>query len=334
MAASLPCGEPCTPHGWLAAFKRHAAGLTPVVYRPASQPSPPTGSRIPSRIMMTSFDAAKALRRHGEYMRTWWQLNPEYEWLLLDEEAASAFVRRFCAREERRAYFRALVGAQRADLFRVYWLRALGGVYADTDLELRRPLRTFIPPNASLVVSERWEIEFMAYEPQHPLLRFVAAELSANVNARADEWLRRAERPCLGPHSCIILTTGPHAHRNAVIAFTRAQGCANQRWPPTKASVRPPSEQCANARLDQVRRIHVCRDGKAGLLNEKGDPHVFEKSHWLGYIYCGAMRHWDCRNSHGVGRSRCGKRHYSSNSRPARPSLGEQSFFNLSATGD
>ena len=79
---------------------------------------------------MTSGDAAKALRKHGEHMRTWWKLNPEYEWLLFDERTCSEFVWRFCSANERLAYFRALVGAQRADLFRVYFLRSAAGTAA------------------------------------------------------------------------------------------------------------------------------------------------------------------------------------------------------------
>ena len=158
------------------------------------------------------------------------------------------------------------------------------------------------------------------------LARLAPPVRQANVNARAQEWIDRIEKPCAGPHLCIIMTTGPHgerpptfehtrprpipsthaapprrsrrrfahaavsieatvptcrqsllltwrslcspvaAHRNAVIEFTKRAGCTNQRWPPTKASMMPPTQQCAASSLDQVRRIHVCRDGKDDVL--------------------------------------------------------------------
>lgn len=135
-----PCAVPCSPDAWLRTFVAAvgAESHQPVQYRPAAARLYPTASRIPRRILMTSHDAAHTMKKNGKYIRTWWTLNPEFEWLLLDEGACSDFVRRFCSRLERLAYFRALFGSQRADLFRVYWLRTFGGVYADTDVELRK----------------------------------------------------------------------------------------------------------------------------------------------------------------------------------------------------
>lgn len=110
----------CNPDAWLRSWK---AMHTEPLYRPARDITIPTTSHIPRQIVMTTGDTAKALKKHHEHMRTWWDLNPEYDWALFDETTCSDFVRRFCTPSEKLAYFRALVGAQRADLFRVYYLR-------------------------------------------------------------------------------------------------------------------------------------------------------------------------------------------------------------------
>ena len=64
-----------------------------------------------------------------------------------------------------------LLHARRADLFRVLFLKAIGGVWADLDLELRTPLAQVLPPQASSVVSSTWNFAFLAYQPRHPLLQ-------------------------------------------------------------------------------------------------------------------------------------------------------------------
>ena len=178
---------------------------------------------------MSVADAARSLRRHHTSIESWWNHNPDFDVMLFDDSDTTEFVSRFASDSEWLAYSRCLVGAQRADLFRVYFIRTLGGFYVDVDLELRAPLRSIIPHNASVVTSERWEIEFMAYEPAHPVLAHVADVVTANVNRAAELWRTGHPDRCTGPHSCIIWTTGPHAHRAAVIDFTKRAGCTNVR---------------------------------------------------------------------------------------------------------
>ena len=117
----------CSADAWLRSWKAvHDEGSAQAaVFRPARDHSIPTASRIPRNIVMTTGDTEKALKKHGEHMHSWVNLNPEYDWFLFDEDTCSDFVRRFCSPTERLAYFRAIVGAQRADLFRVYYLRWL-----------------------------------------------------------------------------------------------------------------------------------------------------------------------------------------------------------------
>ena len=61
--------------------------------------------------------------------------------------------------DERLGYASLLTGASRSDLFRLFWLRELGGVYADLDAELTLPLREMLPLNASMLAPQGFEPE-------------------------------------------------------------------------------------------------------------------------------------------------------------------------------
>ena len=49
-------------------------------------------------------------------------------------------------------------------------------------MELRKPLRSFVPSDTSAVIGRYWTTEFMAFEPNHPLLVEAAAKITANVH--------------------------------------------------------------------------------------------------------------------------------------------------------
>ena len=80
--------------------------------------------------------------------------------VLLDDDACADFIDRFCSDDERLGYARLLTGASRSDLFRLFWLREMGGVYADLDAELTLPLREMLPPTASMLAAHGFEPEF------------------------------------------------------------------------------------------------------------------------------------------------------------------------------
>ena len=126
-----------TAESWLQAWQ---ASHSLPHYRPA-RVRPFSTQRVPRRIFQTSKNATQELTTRGAWMSSWWELNPEYSYHIFDDADMFDFVMRFCNPRERAAFMRSLVGAQRADLFRVYLLRELGGLYTDTDSSLRRPLR-------------------------------------------------------------------------------------------------------------------------------------------------------------------------------------------------
>ena len=186
---------------------------------------------------------------------------------------------------ESAAYQRILTGSQRADLFRVVYLRVAGGVYADLDEGPRRPLRTLVggvdahgqrvPADATAVICAFWPFEFMLYVPRHPIMVEAGRQFSQNVLLHA-EWHRTNDsRKCTGPHSCVIRNTGPLAYTSAVGAATQAGGCTNTGRLPMRG-------QCDKAQSQALRALHVCRPDAGNVWNS-----------WA----CGTARHFDCRNS-------------------------------------
>ena len=79
--------------------------------------------RIPRTIVQTSGILANVAMDERRWSRGWRRHNPEYEYLLLDDYACRGFVMRHAALHERHAFNAVATGAQRADLFRAYWLR-------------------------------------------------------------------------------------------------------------------------------------------------------------------------------------------------------------------
>ena len=216
--------------------------------------------------------------------------NPEYAHLLFDDADCAAFFARFGSAHERLAYDTVTTGAARADLFRLLFLREVGGVYTDTDCELREGigLRAVVPRDASAVVSHHWMFDFFAFEPRHPV---VAAALARAVGGvlRQAELLRAGSRErCKSAHVCVYQLTGPDGFKSGVIDATRAAGCA---MPDSGHFFFRGPSSCANSSVPAYRRIHICQD----------------RATWMRGWMCGIVRHRHC-----AGRARaCGKRHWS-----------------------
>ena len=174
---------------------------------------PRSTQTIPRVIFQVGATAESALKKHEKWMQTWWTLNPEYDYMLLSDEDCDSFVGAHASDDERRAYGVLRTGAQRADLFRVLWLKLVGGVYADLDLELRMPLRQAFDRAAGLDDSSRatnfrewaalprdnrseaslvawdfsgWNFAFLAYERDHPLLTSVTRSIVVLVLGQWD----------------------------------------------------------------------------------------------------------------------------------------------------
>ena len=87
-------------------------------------------------------------------MTSWQDLNPAYTWTCFDDEKAKVFLEEEFGGEVLTGYERAPIPAQKADIFRLAYLVALGGVYADADDRCLAPIDSFLRRDATLVVHQ------------------------------------------------------------------------------------------------------------------------------------------------------------------------------------
>ena len=175
---------------------------------------------------------------NGPYMRRWCELNPDFHYHLLSEADCVAFVQTFGSDHDRSAYASLKLGAQRADVCRVHLLLHVGGVYADADVEPRRPLRHVLPANASaariaLADGAEWPFTFLAFAAAHPIMRAQALR-GTNAILEQQRRLRSGSDTCNNALSCVLAVTGPFAF-GASIKRTFEDLCAARKrgvaWP-------------------------------------------------------------------------------------------------------
>lgn len=254
---------------------------------PANQTASGDGERIPTpRIPQQIFhcvrsNAAEFARNGIQFIHAWRQLNPEFDYHLFEEQDCTSFVNRVASPAERWAYHSLATGSARADLFRVLVLLHLGGVYSDVDVQLRRPLRTIVPPDASLVLSPRIATELLLAEPHHPVFKVLAAGIVSKVREQTLLWQKDSVDPrrCIGAVQCVIDVTGPGRFKPLLYAASQQLGCNVSRYYPHVRG------------CDAGTRIHICRDEQLRQTTH------FEKRGWD----CGVAVHRNCAS----GRGRC-----------------------------
>ena len=276
-------GSRSTASFWLSA----ASGYRPARLAPAQQMQ----QRIPRHIVQVGSTFEWASRgRYSAYMAGWWTRNPDYAYAFFNDSHARHYVTRRASENESSAYLSLKHGAQRADLFRMIWIKYEGGVYADLDSSCIRPLSSVIEPHYSAYVGPSWSFEFLAYEPGHPIIVAGLNRQVANVLRQVALLNQPAQDRtglCRGAHSCVVSQTGPSAYWAGVWEATHRLGCTNQRQLFTAG-------QCSSSVSDPMRRVHVCR-----RISYIG-------SGMLGRIMtCNVSRHNDCRNG-GILGLRCG----------------------------
>lgn len=132
-------------------------------------------------------------RRPGyidDLMTSFSERNPDLQHLVFDESESAAFIARHFSAREADAFAACAVPAMQADYFRYCAVLALGGVYADADVECLRPLgplvestpvaRLFRRPSGVVV-----NAFFLFRAAGHPLLRLTLDVATANVECRA-----------------------------------------------------------------------------------------------------------------------------------------------------
>jgi tetratricopeptide (TPR) repeat protein len=124
-----------------------------------------------------------------ELMASWQALNLGHRWSGFDDDAAKTFIESEFGADILAAYRRSAIPAQKADLFRLAFLAARGGIYADADDRCLAPLDGWIDPAATLVVHQEnygsIGNNFVAVTPEHPVI-LRALELGAAAINRGD----------------------------------------------------------------------------------------------------------------------------------------------------
>ncbi|MBV1796728.1 tetratricopeptide repeat protein [Siccirubricoccus sp. G192] len=85
-----------------------------------------------------------------DLMASWQRCNPGFAFHRFDDAEALEFLRRAAAPEVARAFAAAREPAMRSDLFRLAWVYAEGGYYADADDRCHAALGSLVPPAAGL----------------------------------------------------------------------------------------------------------------------------------------------------------------------------------------
>ena len=123
-------------------------------------------------------------------MRSWAERNPGHDYRRFDDEAAYAFLKAKASAEVQKAFLRAIQPAQRADLFRLAFLAAEGGILRRRRRPLRRAAGTPAIPDAARFlgyVEEYGTIanNCLAASPRHPVI-LLALEGAAEAINRGD----------------------------------------------------------------------------------------------------------------------------------------------------
>ena len=206
--AEALAAEPQRRVGRLLALIRAAPNHTPaaiallLTLREAAKLAPPgQDARSPSipATIVQYWNEAVPPRDIAALMESWRECNPGWRYLRFDDFSARAFLKAHCRPEVLQAYLRAREPAMKADLFRLAYLFAEGGCYADADDRCLRPLGELVPAQARFIA---WQEEFgtlgnnfIAAVPLHPLLG-LALNLAVEAVNRGDDdivWL------CTGP---------------------------------------------------------------------------------------------------------------------------------------
>ncbi|MGF9759466.1 tetratricopeptide repeat protein, partial [Microvirga sp. 0TCS3.31] len=139
-------------------------------------------------------------------MESWRSMNPDYSHQVFDVAAAQEFLIRHYGPHVRRAYRRAGSAAEQADLFRLAYLYAKGGVYVDADDRCLAPISSVLPPHVTLTVyQEDYALGWLAIGTLGN--NFLAAAPHNAVIGRALELATEALNR--GDKDVVWLKTGP-----------------------------------------------------------------------------------------------------------------------------
>lgn len=129
--------------------------------------------KIPKLIWQTS--KSNPPQQAYPLIKSWIDLNPEYEWLFMDDDRCSKFIEDNFSTEFHTMYKSLPYGVMRADVWRVAVVYVYGGIYVDTDCRCITPISTWLNPTDELIVGVEVEggdlLNFaFASTPKNPAL--------------------------------------------------------------------------------------------------------------------------------------------------------------------
>jgi mannosyltransferase OCH1-like enzyme len=132
-------------------------------------------------------------------MTSWQTFNPQYSWTCFSDAEARRFIGQTFPLSVLQAYNRAQQPAQKADVFRLAYLVARGGIYVDADDRCDASIASFTRNDATLVVHQDNYASignnFIAAIPEHPVLQRALSMVVTAINR--------------GDQDLIWLSTGP-----------------------------------------------------------------------------------------------------------------------------
>jgi hypothetical protein len=162
----------------LAIALRQAGLLDPSGGDEASRP-------IPRRIVQF-WDSGEPPADVRRLMQSWRERNPHFDYQLFDDESAKSFVMRRFPIDVVRAFARARHPAQRADIFRLAYLCAEGGLYVDADDRCLGSIETLAPAGTALMLYQEnygsIANDLIGAAPNHPVVACALAMVSQAMN--------------------------------------------------------------------------------------------------------------------------------------------------------
>ena len=118
-------------------------------------------------------------------MKSWGVANPEFEYLIFNDQTALAFIEQEFAPVISKAFRMANHAAMRSDLFRLAYLYVNGGVYADADDMCRHAISPWLEEGPSLILLQEdlgsIGNNFIAAAPRHPFIRAALDQVAKNI---------------------------------------------------------------------------------------------------------------------------------------------------------
>jgi len=156
--------------------------------------SPGAGAEVPKHVFQF-WTAGSIPDEVATAMQSWRDYNPDYSFTVYTDTSAQKFMAARFPPEVLLAYRRASEPAQKADIFRLAYLAAAGGIYADVHDRCIGGLSGIVPHGVQLVVYQEemgtLGSNFIAAAPAQPVV-LTALQLAVNAINRGDRdigWL-------------------------------------------------------------------------------------------------------------------------------------------------